>query len=131
MLMSHVAFVIEYPGGPRMMFGELQHARATPAKEAAYTLIRRYAEWVSTKLEEGKVTGESFSDTDTPAAAILFIGTIPGLVIHSMVSGDFKSARANADEVLAAYLRGLRADIDVAARDKSRCPVNSDRGRQT
>jgi hypothetical protein len=74
MFMSHVAFVIEYPGGSRMMFGELQHARATPAKQAAYTLMRRYAERVSTKLEEGNVTGEISSDTDRPPAAILFIG---------------------------------------------------------
>lgn len=48
-----------------------------------------------------------------------------------MISGEFKSARANADEVLAVYLRGLRADNDMAAREKSGRPVNSDRGRQT
>lgn len=131
MFMSHVAFVIEYPGVPRMMFGELQHARATPAKQAARTLMRRYAERLSTKLEQGKMSGEIASDIDTRAAAILFIGTIQGLVMQSMISGDLNSARTNADGVLAVYLRGLRADIDAEKSKKSRRPVNSDRGRKT
>jgi very-short-patch-repair endonuclease len=54
MFMSHVAFVIEYPGGPHRMFGELQHARTTPAKQAGYTLMRRYAERVSTNARKAK-----------------------------------------------------------------------------
>lgn len=119
MFMSHVAFVIDYPGVPRMMFGELQHAKSTPVKQAARTLMRRYAERVSTKLEEGKASGEISSDTNTKAAAILFIGTIQGLVMQSMISGDLKSARANADGVLAIYLRGLRADINADESQKS------------
>lgn len=53
MFLSHVAFVIEYPGVPRMMFGELQHTRATPAKQAARTLMRRYVERVSTNVDHG------------------------------------------------------------------------------
>ncbi|HAN29359.1 MAG TPA: TetR family transcriptional regulator, partial [Haliea salexigens] len=31
MFMSHINFVIEHPGVPRMMFGELQRADMTPA----------------------------------------------------------------------------------------------------
>lgn len=130
MFMSHVAFVMEYPGVPRMMFAELQHAKATPAKQAARALMRRYAERVSTQLEGGKLSGEIASDTDTRAAAILFIGTIQGLVMQSMISGDLKSARANADGVLAIYLRGLSANADAAVSKTSRRPVNSNRGRQ-
>ena len=42
MFMSHVEFVIEHPGVPRMMFGELQRAEASPAKRMAQTLIQRY-----------------------------------------------------------------------------------------
>ncbi len=130
MFMSHVAFVIDYPGVPRMMFGELQHARTTPAKQAARILMQRYAERVSAKLEQGKISGEIASDTDTRAAAVLFLGTIQGLVMQSMISGDLKSARANADGVLAIYLRGLRADFVAGSRKKTRRPRNSDRGRQ-
>ncbi len=40
MFMSHVEFVTEHPGVPRMMFGELQRAESTPAKRMAQTLIQ-------------------------------------------------------------------------------------------
>ena len=32
MFLAHVEFVVEHPGVPRMMFGELQRAEATPAR---------------------------------------------------------------------------------------------------
>jgi hypothetical protein len=35
MFMSHIEFVVEYPGVPRMVFGELQSAESTPAKRMA------------------------------------------------------------------------------------------------
>lgn len=105
--MSHLEFVIEHPGVPRMMFGELQHARASPAKKVARTLMKSYAERLSAKLDQAKAAGDIARDTDTKAAATLFLGTIQGLVMQSMISGDLKSARHNADGVLAIYLRGL------------------------
>lgn len=131
MFMTHVDFVMEYPGVPRMMFAELQHARVTPAKQAAQALMRGYSERISSQIERGKVSGEIASDTDTRAAAILFIGTVQGLVMQSMISGHLKSARANADDVLAIYLRGLCANSGTALPKTSRRPVNSNRGRQT
>ncbi len=105
--MSHVAFVIEHPGVPRMMFGELQHDHATPAKQVAHTLMRRYAERLSAKLDEAKVAGEIADDTDTHAAAILFIGTIQGLVMQSMLSGDINAAHINAPAVFEIFRRGV------------------------
>ncbi len=107
MFTSHLEFVIEHPGVPRMMFGELQHARATPAKKVARTLMRSYAERLSVRLEDAKTAGAISPDTDSRAAAILFIGTIQGLVMQSMISGDLKSARDHADAVFSIYLRGL------------------------
>jgi AcrR family transcriptional regulator len=74
MFMSHVEFVIEHPGVPRMMFGELQRAEASPAKRMAQTLIQRYAELIRARLEAGKASGKIASETDSQAAAILFIG---------------------------------------------------------
>lgn len=131
MFMSHVAFVMEYPGVPRMIFAELQHARATPAKQAVHALMRSYGERVSSQIDGGKKSGEIAIETDTRAAAILFIGTIQGLVMQSMISGDLKSARVNADGVLAIYLRGLCANASATAPKTSRRRVNSTRGRQT
>lgn len=115
MFMSHVEFVIEHPGVPRMLFGELQHARDTPAKKVARTLMRRYAERLSAKLEAAKAAGEIANDTDTRAAAILFIGTIQGLVMQSMLAGNLAAVRANAAGVLDIFLRGIGV-ADAAAR---------------
>lgn len=112
--LAHVAFVVEHPGVPRMMFGELQHARMTPAKRVAQTLMNRYAERLSRKLEDAKAAGEISADIDTGAAAILFIGTIQGLVMQAMISGDLKVARTNAEGVLAIYMRGLGAKMHSA-----------------
>lgn len=105
--MSHLSFVIEHPGVPRMMFGELQHAKATPAKKIARTLIDNYAERLAVHIEAAKAAGAISADTNSRAAAILFIGTIQGLVMQSMISGNLKSVRDDADAVFTIYLRGL------------------------
>lgn len=131
MFMSHIAFVIEYPGVPRIMFAELQNAGPTLARQVACALMQRYVERVSNKLEEGKISGEITSEIDTRAAAILFIGTIQGLVMQSMISGDLRFARANADGVLTIYLRGLRTNADTALRQTSQRPPAIKRGRLT
>lgn len=109
MFMSHVEFVVEYPGVPRMMFGELQRSEPTPAKRMAQTLMGKYAERVAERIEQGKRRGEIAADVDTQSAAVLFIGTIQGLVMQSMLSGDIERIRANAPGVFAIYLRGIRS----------------------
>lgn len=108
MFMSHIEFVIEHPGVPRMMFGELQRAKPTPAKRIAQTLIQRYSERLMSRIEQGKVAGEIAPDIDTQAAATLFIGTIQGLVMQSMLSGDIKRMLSDAPGVFAIYQRGVR-----------------------
>ncbi len=105
--LSHVEFVIEHPGVPRMMFGELQRAEASPAKRMAKTLIQRYAERIRTRIEAGKARGEIAAEVDTQAAATLFIGSIQGLVMQSMLSGDIERIRDDAPGVFAIYQRGI------------------------
>ncbi len=107
MFMRHVEFVIEHPGVPRMMFGELQRAEASPAKRIAQTLIQRYAERIRARIEAGKAGSEIAADVDTQAAATLFIGTIQGLVMQSMLSGDIERIRVDAPVVFAIYQRGI------------------------
>lgn len=111
MFMSHIQFVVEHPGVPRMMFGELQRAESTPAKKMAQTLIQSYAERVRSKIELGKKMGEIASDVDTRAAAILFIGTIQGLIMQSLLSGDIKTILVDAPSVFAIYQRGIESKL--------------------
>lgn len=108
MFMTHVDFVVEHPGVPRMMFGQLQNAGSTPAKRMAQTLIQRYAERISARLEQGKASGEITQDVDTNASAILFIGMLQGLVMQSLLSGDIARMRKDAPGVFAVFERGLR-----------------------
>lgn len=107
MFMSHVEFVIEHPGVPRMMFGELQRAEASTAKRMAQTLIQRYAERIRARIDAGKASGVIAAAVDTQAAATLFIGSIQGLVMQSMLSGDIERIRADAPGVFDLYQRAI------------------------
>lgn len=107
--MAHVEFVAEHPGVPRMLFGELQRAEKTPAKRIAQTLISRYSERLHRIIEQGKSRGELVADLDANAAATLFIGTIQGLVMQSLLLGDVARIRADAPGAFAIYRRGIRS----------------------
>jgi hypothetical protein len=104
-----VSFVIEHPGVPRMIFGELQHAEATPAKRVVRELMRRYGERLTRKIEEAKELGEVAAEIDSRAAAILFIGMLQGLVMQSMLAGNIEAARINAAGVFEIFRRGVAA----------------------
>ena len=106
---AHVEFVVEHPGVPRMMFGQLQHARQTAPKRMAQTLIRRYGERLHELIDQGKSAGELSASLDSSAAAILFIGTIQGLVMQSMLAGDVELMRKDAPRVFAIFLNGIRS----------------------
>ena len=109
MFLSHVEFVVEHPGVPRMMFGELQRSEVTPAKRVARTLIARYAERVQNRIEQGKTRGEISAKVDAQAAATMFVGMVQGLVMQSMLTGDISRIRDQAPRVFAIYERGVRA----------------------
>ncbi|MDA3868431.1 MAG: TetR/AcrR family transcriptional regulator [Gammaproteobacteria bacterium] len=109
MFMAHVLFVSEHPGIPRLLFGELQRAGITPAKRMAQTLICRYGERLHRLIEEGKAQGELDAGLDVEAAAALFIGTIQGLVMQSLLAGDLKRMRDDAPGIFAIYCRGIRS----------------------
>ncbi len=109
MFMSHIEFVVEHPGVPRMIFGELQNTESTPAKRMVQTLIQRYGERLHRLIDKAKASGELPSSLDNEAAAMLFIGTIQGLVMQSMLVGDVGRMQHNAPRVFAIYLCGIRS----------------------
>ncbi len=109
MFMSHIEFVAEHPGVPRMMFGELQRGESTPARRMALTVIQRYGERLHRLIEKGKSSGELSASLDTEAAATQFIGMIQGLVMQSLLVGDIKQMRRMAPRVFAIYRRGIES----------------------
>jgi len=105
--MAHIEFVAEHPGVPRILFGELQRGESSAAKRMAQTLIHRYAERVRHLLEEGKQSGEVDASLESEAGAILFIGTVQGLVMQSLLAGDVARIRRVAPQAFAIFRRGI------------------------
>jgi AcrR family transcriptional regulator len=108
MFMSHIEFAVKHPGVPRMMFGQLQMTEPTAAKRVAQSLLQAYAERLRLRIEHGKAAGEIAPEVETQAAATLFIGTVQGLVMQSMLLNDLQHMRTFAPAVYAIYQRGLR-----------------------
>jgi len=109
MFMTHIDFVAKHPGVPRMLFGELQRPGDTLAKRMVQTLIRQYDQRLRRLMEAGKAQGELDAQLDVDAAAGLFIGTIQGLVMRSLLAGKVSHIRRDAPAVFAIYRRGIGA----------------------
>ena len=106
---AHIEFISEHPGVPRMLFGELQRAEQTVARRMAPTLIQRYGERLGRLIAEGKERGELAPPLEETVAATLFIGTIQGLVMQSLIVGNVKRFRASAPGAFALYRRAVEA----------------------
>ena len=107
--MAHVGFVAEHPGVPRIIFSELQRAGETPPKRAVQQLVGSYGARLHRLLAQGQAQGELRADLDVQAAATLFIGTVQGLVMQSLISGDMARMCGDAPRVFAIYQRGIDA----------------------
>lgn len=108
--MTHIDFVARHSGVPRMLFGELQRPGETLAKRMVQTLIRQYERRLRRVMEAGKAQGELDPALDVDAAAVLFIGTIQGLVMQSLFAGKAAQIRRDAPGVFAIYRRGIGAE---------------------
>lgn len=105
--MAHVELVARHPGVPRILFAELQRAEDTPAKRMVRTLMRKYGERIRALVELGRDRGEIAPDADAAAAAALFMGSIQGLVLSSLLSGAPSRLRADAPGAFAILRRGI------------------------
>ena len=106
---SHVAFVSAHPGVPRMLFGELQRADDTAAKKIARIMIGHYSERISALIVRGKAEHELAADVDVDAAVMLFVGTIQGLVMQSLLAGDIACLRNDAVAVFSIFRSGIES----------------------
>ena len=109
LFMAHVDFVAAHPGVPRIILAELQRAEPTTPKRIVLAFLRRYGVRVSQLLADAKQRGELHAALDTEAAAILFVGTIQGLVLQGLLAGDVARIRRDAPRVFAIYRRGIEA----------------------
>lgn len=107
--MAHVAFVMEQPGVPRVIFQELQHAQDTPLKARVRQLMTDYRLLLARLLQQARHDGELAPDTDLQAASVLFIGSVQGLVMQSLLSGQVGAMRQLAPPVFDLFCRALAA----------------------
>lgn len=107
--LAHVAFVVEHPGAPRVIFQELQHPEDTPLKAQVRTLMQAYRQLLTQWLRRAQSDRLLAERTDVQAAAVLFIGAVQGLVMQALISGQVGAMRRQAAAVFDLLLAGLVA----------------------
>ena len=105
--MTHIQFISEHPGVPRLLFGELQRKENTAAKKLVTALLGQYRQRIQQTLEQGKHNQELPTELDSAAAAQLFIGSIQGLVVQSIVTGNSGSLQQEAKDIFVLYQRAI------------------------
>lgn len=111
--MAHVDFVAANPGVPRVIFQELQSPGDTALKVRVRALMQRYRQLLMQLLQDAQAQQALAPETDLQAAAVLFIGSVQGLVVQSLISGNVAGMVAQAPGVFAIYQRGLMADAHL------------------
>ena len=108
--LAHVDFVLEHPGVPRVIFQELQQAGDTALKARVRRLMGDYRQLLMRLLQQARDAASLAPQVDLEAAITLFIGTVQGLVMQSMLAGDIATLRAQAPRVFTLYLGGVASD---------------------
>lgn len=107
--MTHIQFISDHPGVPRILLSELQRRESTAAKKLVTTLLSQYRQRVQLALEQGKREHEFDAALDIEAAAQLFIGSIQGLVVQSVLLGSSFAIQQAAQDTFALYARAIEA----------------------
>jgi AcrR family transcriptional regulator len=105
---AHVTFVLAHPGVPRLIFQELQSANDTALKLRVRGLMQRYRLLLLNLLQLAQTQQGLRSDIDLQSAAVLFIGSIQGLVMQALISNDLPAMAAQAPGVFAIFQRGVQ-----------------------
>jgi TetR/AcrR family transcriptional regulator len=105
---THVNFVLTHPGVPRLIFQELQSAKDTALKMRVRALMQRYRQLLLNLLQLAQTQKGLRADIDLQAAAVLFIGSIQGLVMQALISSDLPAMAAQAPGVFSIFQRGVQ-----------------------
>lgn len=108
--MAHIRFVEQYPGVPRLVFQELQHAKPTPLKGKVQSLMADYRVLIAGLLAKANDEGLVAPEVDLKGATVLFMGAVQGLVMQSLVTGSLQHMTQQAQTVFRIYERGLLAN---------------------
>ena len=105
--LAHISFVEQFPGVPRLVFQELQHAKPTPLKSKVQQLMADYRIVVTQLLDQAREERLLANDVDLPSAVVLFMGAVQGLVMQSLVTGNRHGLARQGKAVFKLYEAGL------------------------
>jgi AcrR family transcriptional regulator len=117
--MAHVDFVVAHPGVPRLIFQELQQPHDTPLKARVRGLMHDYRQLLARLLQQAQDAQALHPGTDLQAAAVLFIGSVQGLVMQSLLSGDVAAMQRQAPTVFELLQQALAAPRPPHGRKES------------
>jgi AcrR family transcriptional regulator len=106
--LAHVDFVMNYPGVPRLIFQELQSPGDSALKNRVRALMQRYRQLLLTVLQQAKAQQALRPGINLQAAAVLFIGSVQGLVMQAMLADDTPAIATQAPGVFAILQHGLQ-----------------------
>jgi AcrR family transcriptional regulator len=104
---AQVAFVADHPGVPRILFHELQRPAGSPLQALARNIVGGYRERLKTLIRRAKEAGELPDSLDEEAAAVLFVGTVQGLVVQSTLFSGALDLREAAQRIFPLLLNGF------------------------
>jgi len=105
---AHIGFVASHPGVPRLIFHELQQPADSAIKQKVRSLLQAYRKMIVRLLKQAMARHEVTQDLDTDAAAALFIGSVQGLVMQSMLAGSSARMVSQAKAVFPLYFRSIQ-----------------------
>ncbi len=105
---AQVAFVASHPGVPRILFHELQRPAGSALHGLARGIVGAYRERVKVLIVQAKADGKLPPGLDADAAAVLFVGTVQGLVVQSTLFSGELDMRDAARRVFPLLLDGFR-----------------------
>ena len=107
MFLAHIQFIVEHPGVPRLMLGELQKSGDSLPKRLARTLSQAYRARLSDKLKLGVEQGIFRGDLDVEAATTLLFGMVQGLVVQGLLSADVAGIKHEAPRLFLLFRRAI------------------------
>ncbi|MDD5027903.1 MAG: TetR/AcrR family transcriptional regulator [Rhodoferax sp.] len=105
--LAHVDFVVCNPGVPRLVFQELQRPDDSELKSRVRLQMTRYRTLLMHLLVQAKKLELIAPDADMESASVLFIGSIQGLVMQSLITANVSAMAKQAPKVFGIFARGV------------------------
>lgn len=106
--LAHVEFIARHPGVPHIVFHQLQRPADSVGHEQVRKMVGGYRQRICDLLAEAKRVGQVPAALDEEAAAILFIGTVQGLVVQGTLFRGQGGMTAAAQRLFPLLLDGFR-----------------------